>query len=133
MGYRPSTLRRVHGGWFRFVTGEGDLSEDEAGALGAAGDWLDELESSTLPDPSGLLVLDACSRPMRCSRDSRWKNSRSVARKLSHARPSPGRRCRDPWILLPGPEGVAGSPWRASASYLVDSPRPVSSSTSSPP
>jgi hypothetical protein len=58
MGYRPSTLRRAHGSWFRFVAAERDLSEDEARALAALEDWLDELESSSLPDPSGLLVLD---------------------------------------------------------------------------
>ena len=33
MGYRPSTLRQAHGGWFDFLESEGALSED--GAEGA--------------------------------------------------------------------------------------------------
>ena len=40
MGYRVATLRAVHGSWFDFVAGEGDLDEAERRVLEAARPWL---------------------------------------------------------------------------------------------
>ncbi|MEO8179809.1 MAG: DEAD/DEAH box helicase family protein [Deltaproteobacteria bacterium] len=58
MGYRPSTLRKAHGSWFRFVATEGDLDAEETRALDAVADWLDELEASALPRSFPLVVLE---------------------------------------------------------------------------
>lgn len=44
MGYRPESLRKVHGGWFRFVRQEGHLDDEELRVLEALGDWLDTID-----------------------------------------------------------------------------------------
>jgi hypothetical protein len=58
MGYRPSTLRREHDGWFRFVAGEGDLDGDEMRALEAVGGWFEELEAGAMGDALPLVVIE---------------------------------------------------------------------------
>jgi hypothetical protein len=58
MGYRPESLRRVHGGWFQFVRNEGHLDDDEAKALDAVGDWLSDLETTAMSKSFKMVVLE---------------------------------------------------------------------------
>ena len=58
LGYRPETLRRLHGGWFRFVRQEGGLNEEETRALEAASDWLGDLERSAMTKSFKMVVLE---------------------------------------------------------------------------
>jgi len=59
MGYRPGTLRSVHGSWFEFVASEGHLDEAEVRVLAAARPWLRELETTPMTKSFKMVVLEA--------------------------------------------------------------------------
>ncbi|AUX42550.1 hypothetical protein SOCE26_039830 [Sorangium cellulosum] len=59
VGYRPSTLRSAHEGWFDFVAAEGDLSAPERRVLSAAGAWLRELETTPMSKCYKMVTLEA--------------------------------------------------------------------------
>lgn len=58
-GQHPGSLRETHGGWFRFVSAEGDLRDSELRVLEAAGEWLDELETTRMEKSFKMVVLEA--------------------------------------------------------------------------
>jgi len=57
LGYRPGTLRAMHGSWFDFVAQEGHLSEAEQRVLERAGRWLRELETTEMSKSFKMVVL----------------------------------------------------------------------------
>jgi superfamily II DNA or RNA helicase/diadenosine tetraphosphate (Ap4A) HIT family hydrolase/HKD family nuclease len=59
LGYRPSTLRPAHGGWFGFVAEKGDLTEREGRVLAAAREWLAELETTPMDKSYKMILLEA--------------------------------------------------------------------------
>jgi superfamily II DNA or RNA helicase/diadenosine tetraphosphate (Ap4A) HIT family hydrolase/HKD family nuclease/SOS-response transcriptional repressor LexA len=59
MGYRPSTLRESHGGWFAFVEREGDLTEEELRAFESGRGWFEELEGTSMSKCFKMVLLEA--------------------------------------------------------------------------
>lgn len=59
MGYRPSTLRSAHEGWFDFVAAEGDLAESEIRVHRVAREWLQELEVASMIRCDAMVTIEA--------------------------------------------------------------------------
>jgi superfamily II DNA or RNA helicase/diadenosine tetraphosphate (Ap4A) HIT family hydrolase len=59
MGYLPSRLRERHGGWFDFVRAEGDLDDEEARVVEAAGGFLREVETTEMTKCFKMVTLEA--------------------------------------------------------------------------
>lgn len=59
MAYRPSTLRSAYEGWFDFVAAEGDLTEAELRVHRAAGEWLRELEVTSMTRCYKMVTIEA--------------------------------------------------------------------------
>jgi hypothetical protein len=58
LGYRPATLRAMHGSWFEFVAQEGHLGEAERRVLERAGAWLRDLETTVMEKSFKMVVLE---------------------------------------------------------------------------
>jgi superfamily II DNA or RNA helicase/diadenosine tetraphosphate (Ap4A) HIT family hydrolase len=58
LGYRPATLRAMHGSWFEFVAKEGHLGEAERRVLERAGAWLRDLETTVMEKSFKMVVLE---------------------------------------------------------------------------
>ena len=59
MGYRPSTLRPSHRGWFDFLDSEGALTDDERRAFAAAPDWFRDVETEAMAKSYKMVLLEA--------------------------------------------------------------------------
>ncbi|MDP2311744.1 MAG: DEAD/DEAH box helicase family protein [Pseudomonadota bacterium] len=57
-GYTLGSLLSGHGGWFGFVSAEGDLSEVEASVFAKAGAWLREVQSTPMTKCFKMVVLE---------------------------------------------------------------------------
>ncbi len=59
MGYSPNRLRERHGGWLGFVQGEGDLDQEQARVVDAAGGFLREIEITEMTRCFKMVTLAA--------------------------------------------------------------------------
>lgn len=102
-GYNPRSLRKTHGSWTKFLRSSNGLTETELGALEAAGDFLDALETTPMTKSFKMVALAAMlnrdSLPGRLSIDDLTHEFGSVASRTRALRDDVGSAIDDETAL----------------------------------